>query len=695
MPGRDLQRGAIVNETDLPDDVIEDAVTTYIEEHASVLGVSRGSTFQNYANEGSLLNRSKFRTPGNVFEEIMLARDLAERDDDVGAAMGTMIATAFEEGMRNVHQDEVTVALFDKAAKHAKLDAQFPEMYRELLIAGSVTTATIFQRTSIQFQPQGAERQRTRGLVVPRIGILPAEHIRVVDEDIFGTGTLAYVPMTGAQERWLREMFADETTPARRAEMRRLNPVLAALLTEQIRVPWQDVAISSLEHPDPPLGDYMYKLNPSMVARVTFPKGAWRYPRPLLTRNFALLEAKRLLNIMDFALLQGGANFLVIVKKGTDQKPAKQDEIDNLRETIKRATRTGVVVGDHRLSVEIITPNLTELLNESKRKLVGRKLAMALMRVPEASVDNPGTEGMKVEVEFATRVISNDRRLLRRHIENEVYEEIVNRNPNHFASGPASIWQPKLVLQGTNYFTDYILKLRDRGDISRRSTIEAGGFDYDAEVQQRKREKASGDDRALTPPPVPFTATSGGAGPQDNGGGRPAGSGPNNGAAGARQRASSGPDRARPTRVIAQNAGETVRAMYEEEVGTYWIGELTYAVLEQFPDHEDGRVTTLERAALDEIGAALADGGEWPGPVQAGPVTIVCVNPEYEIENLRAVRLTDEISMFVGARRDDGALVARAFGYRGLGSPLLAEETALRWGFTPRPLLEAPAAGEQ
>jgi hypothetical protein len=51
-----------------------------------------------------------------------------------------------------------------------------------------------------------------------------------------------------------------------------------------------------------------------------------------------------------------------------------------------------------------------------------------------------------------------------------------------------------------------ILKLRDRGDIPRRYGVEAAGYNYDAAVQQRKREKARGDDKVLTTPPVPFTA---------------------------------------------------------------------------------------------------------------------------------------------------------------------------------------------
>jgi hypothetical protein len=68
-------------------------------------------------------------------------------------------------------------------------------------------------------------------------------------------------------------------------------------------------------------GTRAYRLNPRMAHRTTAPYDA-DAPRPLLTADFALLEAKRLLNLMDYALLQGGMNFIVVAKKGTDERPA-------------------------------------------------------------------------------------------------------------------------------------------------------------------------------------------------------------------------------------------------------------------------------------------------------------------------------------------------------------------------------------
>lgn len=666
------QVGTVVNETGLPDDAVLGAVESYFEEHASVLGANTGTSFQSYSARGSLLARAEFRTPANVIDEIVLARDMAERDDDIGAAIGSMIALAFSEGWRNLHPDEVELGLFDKAAKRMKLATVFKELYREYLISSSMTSVAAYVSAPESFTPEGADRARTRNLVAPRVGVLPAEQIRIVGNDMFGTGTLAYKPSTGSQERWLEEFFSASTSPARKAEMRREDPVLTSLLLEQVEMNETEAPTYVADTVDQGWGKKVYRLNPRMVHRTTMPKGAWKYPRPLLTRDFALLEAKRMLNLMDYALLQGGSNFLVIAKKGSKEQPGKPAEISNLRDQIRRASRTGVLVGDHRVAVEIITPDLKELLNASKRNLIGRKLANGLLRVPEAEEDTGG-EGSKARMSIVTRVVTEDRNDVRRHIEDSEYERVYERNG---LSRAATIWFPKLLMSDTEFW-DYVMKMRDRGDISRQTAVEVGGWDYATEVQKRKREKP--DDKIMVPAEVPF---SGGGGPQDTGGGRPPGGSPDNGRPGART--SSGPARARPTRVVQRNAGETVRAFYEEGVGSYRAGEITAAILEEYPDAQRGRLTSFEARAL---GMIELDGD--PGRLRDGVLHIIPVNVDYEMANVRPVRLADGLSMLVGDRVEDDALVARALVFREPAyNELDAEERALAWGF---PRLELPA----
>lgn len=640
MPGED--KVLIDNRTDLPDQVVEQAVMETWTEFASVQG-SRPS-FQTYATEGSLLARRKFITPQDVFDEIRLARDMATRDDDVWATMGAMSAVAFSDGMQNLHEDEAVLTVFNRACKHADMDSVMKRLYREYLIAGSVTSVHLYTRVSVH-----GER-----IVAPRVGILEAENVRCIGNDLFGQAQLAYLPQ-GPLAEWLKEYFNENTTAARQAEMKREDPIAAALYVGKVRLQ---------ETPKDFFTDFVdaYLLNPQMVARTAMP-GDGPYPRPPLTRNFALLEAKRLLNLMDYALLQGGMNFIVVAKKGDKDRPATPDEVSNLSNTIRSATRTGVIVGDHRLSFDIITPDLTELLNPDKRKLLGRKISMALMRVPETA--EATSVETQTETELMSRVIAGDRNDLRRHVENNIYEETLTRNRKLDSDEPPQLWFPKIVLQGTQYFTDYILKMRDRGDIPRRWAVEAGGFNYDAAVQQRKREKP--DDRIMVPAAVPFSSPNNG--PQDNGPGRPPGASNGNGA----NTPSTPPAQARPRQVINRNAGETVTAMLVGEGETRRIGELTFAILEQYADTKTiGRITAFERAALASNETSTE-----------GPLTVIPVNVGEDLEDEKAVRLTQGVSMIVGTRVDDSALMARALVFREPEyDALSAQETALRWGFT-------------
>jgi hypothetical protein len=649
----------IDNRTDLPDQLIQDAVATYFVENASLVGANMANTFQTYASEGSLLARSRFRTPANVYDEITLSRELADRDDDVRAVIGLMVAVAFSDGMENHHPDEKTVTLFNGLAAYMNLDAVLKRMYREYLIAQQVTTVSLFtRRQSVGVGNEGD----TESMVAPLIGVLPSERIRTIGSDLFGNAELAYLPEPKL-ERWLSEYFDDTTTAARKAELRRQDPVSAVMFTGKVKLDDAKVDLTGV-----PID--AYRLNPRMVHRSKAASDD-HTPRPLMTANFALLEAKRLLNLMDFALLQGGMNFIVVAKKGTDERPALQPEIENLKQVVRTASRTGVIVGDHRLTFEIITPDLKELLSRDKRELLGRKIAMTLLRLPETNGDS-GSSGAATEaaLEFISRVITSDRNDVRRHIENNIYEEAARRN-NALTNGTPRIWFPKIVLQGTQYFTDYVLKLRDRGDIPRKTAVEAGGFDWEAGVEQRKRELEDNIDDTMRPAAVPFQDT---GVPQDNNSGRPPGTSPNNGRPGAKPGAGQDPQRVK--RTITRNAGETVKAVLEldEETGeqiTRRVGERTYAILEEYPDRTIGRITALERDTL----AAGA-------PARNGPIAVVPVNPGYEVGELKAVRLASGLSMLVGVRRTDQAIVAKALCFRAPEFDLLgAEEAALRWGF--------------
>lgn len=651
------------NRTELPDEMVANAARTYIEE-TSAYGLRQIGGMTIYSEEGSsLMTRMEYKAPGSIEEEIRLARHMAERDDDVSAVIGEMIGLAFSDGVEVKHADEKTQALFTSINEAIDIEGVLANMYREWLIAAQVNTAMLFSREELEYEMSQATRTLKASMAVPRVGVLASENVRVIGNDTFGTAILAYDPDTERLRRWLREYFNPQTTPGRKAEMGREDRVAANLFLREIRVDPLD-----FEQPTSSVGK-LYVLNPKVVQRLTMPKGSWRYPRPMLTRNFPLLEAKRLLNVMDFALLQGGSNFIVVAKKGSDQRPAKPAEIANLREVVRRASKVGLIVGDHRLNFEIITPKLDELLNPAKRRLIGRKLAMAMMRIAEHP--NESGEEQSAEAEVLSRVVAWDRGRIASHVKRNVYAETVRRNPDLLKS-PASLWFLRIILQGSQYFTDFVLKLRDRGDISRKTAVQAGGFDYEAELQERERELESGHDEVLIPGTVPHTSPQQpGQQPQinDNGGGRPNGGGPE--------------DKARPKQTIGRVAGETIKAWYDEDPAIEQVvrmGEQTAAVLEDYADREIGRITGNERAAME-----LAE------PERIGSTIYVPVNPAYEVADYKAVRLAEGLSMLVGTTRNR-AIVAKVLCFREpQWTEKQAEETALRWGFITREMAPLPA----
>lgn len=138
-----------------------------------------------------------------------------------------------------------------------------------------------------------------------------------------------------------------------------------------------------------------------------------------------------------------------------------------------------------------------------------------------------------------------------------------------------------------------------------------------------------------------------------------------------------------PTRVPARR--EPVRAEYIEERGeTVRIGVLTEAILSEYPEHAIGRVTDVERQAVDSSQS-----------FQTGTLSCIPVNIGEEVSEIRAIRLDDGLGVIVGQRTADNALVAKAFTFREPHwDTLAAEDTVRRFGYEP-PLTEEEERAER
>lgn len=74
-------------------------------------------------------------------------------------------------------------------------------------------------------------------------------------------------------------------------------------------------------------------------------------------------------------------NFIVLVKKGSDQRPATPQEMHSLANQVKMASRVPVIVGDHRLEVEIVTPKMDFVLIAEKYNALDSRITARLFQM--------------------------------------------------------------------------------------------------------------------------------------------------------------------------------------------------------------------------------------------------------------------------------------------------------------------------
>jgi hypothetical protein len=76
----------------------------------------------------------------------------------------------------------------------------------------------------------------------------------------------------------------------------------------------------------------------------------------------------------DRVTLVGAANYILLVRQGSKEDPAKQEEIDNLKENFQVVAKLPVIVGDHRLQIDIITPDQEYTLESAKYDTIDRRI---------------------------------------------------------------------------------------------------------------------------------------------------------------------------------------------------------------------------------------------------------------------------------------------------------------------------------
>jgi hypothetical protein len=428
--------------------------------------------------KGGIFDRDRFVSPTGVFDKMRVAEE-ACTDDIVASFLDSSEALAFSRIALEC-DDEDEEDIWQQIADDIDLSARMREIWRELNIYSQSYVATWFGTKDYQVRGKsdstGVQRKKKYSNLQVPLGITTLDPFKVipVGNFLFNQETLTYFADPTERDVIDSWLLGDDASGA--------DPIIRRLIIGKYEPDFRDRKEIGNLGVDP---NRLYILNPKYVWRHTFTKSGWqRFPTIRMESVFQLLDLKQQLRQMDRAALLGATNFITLIKKGTDKEPAKPAEIGALQEQVKTISQVPVIVGDHRLTVEIITPKTDHTLDSNRYlgldiRISGRLYGMFI-------ATHAGRDDSLKLARVVARGLESRRDQQRRAFVNNILMPTYQLN-DALKELPRMAFHPKNIsLDFDPSRATYLLDLRDRGDLSRQSILSE--IDYD-EAEEAKKVK--------------------------------------------------------------------------------------------------------------------------------------------------------------------------------------------------------------
>lgn len=439
-----------------------------------------------YAN--AALERDKFVLPRKVFDQFKVANLAVELDDIVSGVLETTESLALSR-MDFEAEDQDEEDVWNQIAQDLDLDARMREMWRELFTYSQFTCGIWWGRKTYKVRgksQKGVTRKKIfTNLAVP-LGITLLDPLKVIPTGsfLFNQEQLVYIA-----DRFETSSILDALN----------KPGVDPLVNSFLLRPYE---------PDPRERGYFSELGVTSQQRLFLcnPQAVWRHTetRPAYQKFatlrmksvFELLDLKQQLKQMDRAQLLGGTNFIVLITKGTDEHPARPGEVESLQTQVRTVARVPIIVGDHRLKVEIVTPSNDNTLRPERYNAIDSRITARLYQMfmlGNYAAGGKGDDSVKL-ARVVARGMESRRHMIRRSMETHIFRPTVQMNPE-LTSEPDLRFHPKRVaLDFDQALAAFLLDLRDRGDISRDSILSEFDFSQEEEARKREREAEQYDD---------------------------------------------------------------------------------------------------------------------------------------------------------------------------------------------------------
>lgn len=461
-----------VNATGLPEEQILPAVR---ETAAEIITWHR-----KVKQTPTMFDRVGYDLPENPYESFVVAENAVRLDDVISGLADVTEALAFQ-GVKWESANMDDSDIYNQVSASLNLDGHLRVMWREMYTYSQVVIAEWWENRTFQVSSspvsKGRKRRKKYDISVPVdwMALDPAK-IVPVGSRLFSNDPIAWSASQEEYEAWLagtdvllNTFFPIKYDPTTDEELERLGQ-------------W------GIDH------DRLLLADPRYVYRFTATKPQYKPFADLrLGSTFPLLDMKVQLLKADRVSLVGSANYILLVKKGSKEEPAHQSEIDNLREGFRVVARVPVIVSDHRLSIEIVTPSRDFTLDKQRYEVVDSKIAKRLLGYTDVMAQSANATDFNARI--IRRFMENSRHMIRRLVERRIGNAIYDNNPGVFDDVPNLAFMPRHVdIEGSDSLLRTVMELRAKNELSRETTLETVGFDQDVEAVRRLNESESGMD---------------------------------------------------------------------------------------------------------------------------------------------------------------------------------------------------------
>lgn len=473
----------LINASELDGEVISRAMHDQYPEIAALVNWTNGLS---HRGGGGIFERDRYVAPIKTIDQMRVAQHAVEYDDVCAGVLESSEALAF--GKMSVEcWDEDEEDIWNQVAEDIDLDTRMREMWRELFSVSQFYAFTWFGRKSYKVRgrtPKGVTRKKVFGQIYVPLGISMLDPLRVVPVGnlLFNQDRLAYIG--NREDSRLIQPILDGTGQ---------DPVIQNMFVGKYEPGIDERRQLAAEGVDT---TYLYLLNPLTVWRHTDTRPQYqRWASVRMKSVFELLDLKQQLKEMDRATLLGSTNFLVLVKKGSKEEPADQEEIANLQANMRMMARVPFIIGDHRLEIEIITPDNSNTLNPERYASLNGQISARLfqMFINTSGGSSRSDDSIKMARVIA-RGLESRRQQLLRQVERKVFDPVYQVN-SELTTEPGLRFHPKqIALDFDSGLANMLLDLRDRREISRDTILSQLDLSEVDEARKREREAEHYDD---------------------------------------------------------------------------------------------------------------------------------------------------------------------------------------------------------